>query len=324
MNEILVKVEGLTKLFHSRPSILSPLRSTIAVDRVSLEIPQRSVLGLVGESGCGKSTLGYLLLRLIEPTAGSIFFGGRDISSLGKSDLRKLRPRMQVVFQDPDSSLNPRRTVQQTLVEPLLAHHLCERSEALEEATRMLYRVGLDKALLRRYPHELSGGQRQRVAIARALTTSPQFVVFDEPTSALDVSMQARILQLIGSLRQDESLSFLFISHDLGVAKHVSDRIAVMYAGQIVETAAANEIFREPLHPYTKLLVSSLPRLDPQRHALTRLPPAIGEPPSRLQRTPGCPFAPRCQFAVEECGLVDPGLKDVAAGHSVACHLYPS
>jgi oligopeptide transport system ATP-binding protein len=278
-------------------------------------------LGVVGESGCGKSTLGRLLLRLSEPTAGKVYFEGQDITELSQSALRPFRRRMQIIFQDPYSSLNPRMTVQAALSEALHVHGLVRSaSEERERVAALLERVGLRPEHMRRYPHEFSGGQRQRIGIARALAVSPSFIVADEPVSALDVSIQAQIINLLSDLQKELSLSYLFIAHDLHVVEHVSRRVAVMYLGRVVELATSEQIYANPRHPYTQALLSAAPELDPaarKRRLLLR-----GDVPSPLDPPSGCAFHPRCPIA--EKGLCDrevPSLRTLGPGHEVACHL---
>jgi ABC-type oligopeptide transport system ATPase subunit len=270
VGETLLRVEELTKHFPAAGSPFLQRRARSAVDGVSFELPRRSALGLVGESGSGKSTLGLLILRLIQPTAGKVYFAGRDIFALDRRTLREIRRSMQIVFQDPDSSLNPRKKIGWTVSEPLLLHRLARGKGVVDRVVEALARVGLGSEHLRRFPHELSGGQKQRVAIARALVTNPQFIVFDEPTSALDVSVQAKVLELIRSIRADMDLTYIFISHDLSVVKHLCDDIAVMYLGRIVEKAPTQELFRAPKHPYTQMLLSSIPSSDPHRRRIAK------------------------------------------------------
>jgi oligopeptide transport system ATP-binding protein len=292
-----------------------------AVDSVTLDVMPGETLGLVGESGCGKSTLGRLLLRLQEATSGRIYFEGQDITDLSQSALRPFRSKMQIIFQDPYSSLNPRMTVQAALSEALRVHAMVSSaSEEQQRIAALLERVGLRPEHMRRYPHEFSGGQRQRIGIARALAVSPSFIVADEPVSALDVSIQAQIVNLLGDLQEELGLSYLFIAHDLHVVEHVSRRVAVMYLGRIVELATSAQIYEEPRHPYTEALLSAAPEPDPkapQRRLLLE-----GDVPSPLDPPSGCTFHPRCPIA--EKGLCDrevPVLRALEPGHEVACHL---
>ncbi|HEX9532204.1 MAG TPA: ABC transporter ATP-binding protein [bacterium] len=324
MDEILLRVEGLTKHFPVGGSFLSPGRShTAAVDNVSFEVSRRSTLGLVGESGSGKSTLGLLILRLMKPTAGRVCFSDQDIFALDRRAMLRLRPSMQMIFQDPDSSLNPRKTIGWTLSEPLIVHRMFKGKAVMRRILEALEQVGLGGEYLGRFPHELSGGQRQRVAIARALVMKPEFIVFDEPTSALDVSVQAKVLELIRGVKAEMDLTCIFISHDLSVVRHLCDEIAVMYLGRIVEKAPTEALFASPRHPYTQALLSSIPSADPHKRNLAKNAAMIGEPPSRLHRPPGCAFHPRCPYAMDHCRVVEPQLHLVSAGHAAACHLYP-
>ena len=309
----LVQVEGLVKRFPGARGLLGlgrARRIVRAVDGVSFAIAAGQTLGLVGESGCGKTTVGRAILRLIEPDAGRVTLDGADVLGLGARELRALRRRMQIVFQDPYGSLNPRMTVQQTLAEPLAIHRLAAGPEE----------VGLDPAFARAYPHELSGGQRQRVGIARALSVEPQFLVLDEPVSALDVSVQAQVLNLLAELQRKRRLTYLFIAHDLAVVKHIADHVAVMYLGKIVEQAPATVLYAGPRHPYTTSLLSAVPVPDPkaqrQRIVLQGDVPSPATPPS------GCPFHPRCPHPKKSgrCGIEPPALREVAPGQFAACH----
>jgi oligopeptide/dipeptide ABC transporter ATP-binding protein len=289
-----------------------------AVDDVSFSVPRGTSLGLVGESGCGKSTVARSVLRLIEPDSGSIVFDGTDVRAAKGAALRGLRRRMQIVFQDPYSSLNPRRTIRQALEEPLRVHLRVSSKEIGEKAEAAMAEVGLPIEAMERYPHEFSGGQRQRIGIARALVLDPELVVADEPVSALDVSVQAQILRLLEGLRERRGLSFLFVSHDLGVVRHFCDRLCVMYLGRIVEEGTTADVLDRPLHPYTKLLRDSYPVPDPRaRRALTKI---IGEVPSPTEPPPGCAFHPRCVRAEGRCSIERPQLGTLVTGHSCACH----
>jgi len=318
----IVRAESLSKSFRGPSRGIGRGHAELrAVDGVSLEVMHGETLGVVGESGCGKSTLGRLLLRLSEPTAGKVYFEGQDITELSQSALRPFRRRMQIIFQDPYSSLNPRMTVQAALSEALHVHGLVRStSEERERIAALLERVGLRPEHMRRYPHEFSGGQRQRIGIARALAVSPSFIVADEPVSALDVSIQAQIINLLSDLQGELSLSYLFIAHDLHVVEHVSRRVAVMYLGRVVELATSEQIYANPRHPYTQALLSAAPELDPaarKRRLLLR-----GDVPSPLDPPSGCAFHPRCPIA--EKGLCDrevPSLRTLGPGHEVACHL---
>ncbi|GLW10249.1 ABC transporter ATP-binding protein [Microtetraspora sp. NBRC 13810] len=293
-----------------------------AADGVSLEIAQGEVLGLVGESGSGKSTVGKCVLRLTEPTSGTIELDGRDITHLSRRALRPLRRDVHMVFQDPYSSLNPRFTIEQIVAEPLRRHGVAKGGEVSRRVTAMMERVGLPRQMLARFPHELSGGQRQRVGLARALILEPKLVVADEPVSALDVSVQASVLNLITDLQRDMGFSCLFITHDLSVVRFLADRIAVMYLGEIVETGPTDQIFAEPRHPYTQALLSAAPVPDPVEQRQRRRVVLGGEIPSPLDPPPGCRFHTRCPLAQDVCRTAVPALRDPYGGrHTVACHL---
>ena len=319
-NGDLVRVENLKTYFPIRRGILSRVIGHVkAVDNVSFHIKKGETLGLVGESGCGKTTVGRTLLRLIEPTAGRIYFDGVDLMALGGRALRKMRRRMQIIFQDPYSSLNPRMTVLDIVGEALVIHGLARGLEREDKVKSLLERVGLDARYVNRYPHEFSGGQRQRIGIARALALSPDFIACDEAVSALDVSIQAQVINLLMDLREEFGLAYLFIAHDLSVVRHISDRIAVMYLGEIVETAGADDLFDRPLHPYTQALLSAIPVADPTRKAKRIV--LEGDVPTPIDPPSGCHFHPRCQFAEDICKRVNPGVTDAGSGHTFRCHV---
>ncbi len=314
----LVAVEGLRKYFPIRRGVFSRVVGHVkALDGVSFEVRRGETLGLVGESGCGKTTCGRVLLRLLDATDGRVTFDGLDVLSLGRGELRALRRRMQIIFQDPYSSLNPRMTVGAMIGEALKVHRLARGKALRDRVADLLREVGLDPLHATRYPHEFSGGQRQRIGIARALAVAPDFIVADEPVSALDVSIQAQILNLLGDLRERLGLTYLFIAHNLSVVRHISDRVAVMYLGRIVELADVRTLYTSPSHPYTQALLSAVPVPDP--HAKRQRTILKGDVPSPAAVPSGCPFHPRCPEAIPECAREVPFLKDVAGGHWVAC-----
>jgi peptide/nickel transport system ATP-binding protein len=319
----LVEIENLRVWFPIRSGIVLDrhIGDIKAVDGVSLTIRRGETLGLVGESGCGKSTVGRTILRLYQPTAGKIVFDGKDITSLSESELRPLRRRMQMVFQDPYASLNPRHSVGRIVGEPLRVHGLSKRRESSKRVRELLEIVGLPADAVSRYPHEFSGGQRQRIGLARSLALNPDFIVCDEPVSALDVSIQAQIINLLENLQSDFELTYLFIAHDLAVVRHISDRIAVMYLGKIVEISAAAELYDDPLHPYTISLLSAVPIPDPvvERERETIL--LAGDLPSPANPPSGCRFHTRCPYVQPtRCRDEEPPLRRLAAGHVAACH----
>jgi len=317
MPEPLLEARGLSKVFATTGAWTRRLH-VAAVTDVSLQLYPGETLGLVGESGCGKSTLGRLLLALIPPSAGEVWFAGHNLSALPPAQLRRLRQKMQIVFQDPYSSLNPRMTIRQILEEPFIIHGLGNRADRREWTVTLLREVGLAEEALHRYPHEFSGGQRQRLGIARALALKPQLIVADEPVSALDVSVQAQVLHLFNELKGRLGLTYLFISHDLSVISYVSDRIAVMYLGRIVELAPRQHYARPGLHPYTEALLEAVPVPDPAyRRPVPRLQ---GDPPSPIHIPPGCPFHPRCPEAETICREIVPEFRQVAPDHWLSCH----
>ncbi len=322
--DVLVRTIQLRKEFPvGTGGLFGRRRLTLkAVDGVTLDIYGGETLGLVGESGSGKSTLGRLLLRLIEPTSGQVFFEGRDLATLSRRRLRQLRRQMQLVFQDPYSSLNPRMKVRAIVAEGIEIHRLARGREKEQRIRDLLDMVGLGPDALDRYPHEFSGGQRQRIGIARALAVNPRFLVLDEPVSALDVSIQAQIINLLQDLQEQLKLTYLFIAHDLRVVRHISQRVAIMYLGKIVELARADEIYSNPRHPYTRVLLSAIPQIHPSMRD-ERIKP-IGETPSAVNPPPGCSFHPRCPYAKDTCKELEPKLTAGLSGHAVACHVFPA
>ncbi len=312
---VLLETRHLKKYFNTSGGMLH------AVDDVNLKVEEATTLGVVGESGCGKSTLGRTVLRLVEPTSGEILFNGQDVAKMNKAQLSQFRHQAQTIFQDPYASLNPRMTVSEIIAEPLIAGHVIQNSADRDKAVfKAMDTVGLAARLVNTYPHELDGGRRQRIGIARALILNPKFVVCDEPVSALDVSIQAQILNLLMDLQEEKKLTYLFITHDLSVAKHISDEIAVMYLGQCVERGPTAEIFRNPLHPYTKALLQAIPVPDLSHRGVKR-EVLKGEVSSPINPKPGCRFAARCPFAGEKCRCGDVPLQEVTPGHFAACVL---
>jgi oligopeptide transport system ATP-binding protein len=323
MSEALLQVENLVKHFPVGGGLLSRPGGVVrAIDGVSFTLKRGETLGLVGESGCGKTTTGRCILQLERPTSGRIVFEGVDLTTLDETALRAVRRRVQVIFQDPYSSLNPRMTVGQILAEPLKVHAIIREAPARQARVReLLEQVGLLPQHARRYPHQLSGGQRQRVGIARALAMEPSLIICDEPVSALDVSIQAQIINLLEDLQRRLGLTYLFIAHDLSVVRHISDRVAVMYLGKIVEIADRAALYEEPLHPYTRALLSAVPIPDPALEAQRERTVLRGEVPSPLNPPSGCVFHPRCPIAVARCTTEIPGLREVRPKHGAACHL---
>jgi oligopeptide/dipeptide ABC transporter ATP-binding protein len=319
MENPLLEVEDLKKYFQVKKGVFAKPSFIKAVDGVSFHINKGETLGLVGESGSGKTTVGLLVLRLIDPTSGKIFFDGVNIAEKSQKELKEFRKRMSIVFQDPLASLNPRMTVKETLKRPLIIHGIKNEEECTTRIINILKMVGLGEEHLERYPHELSGGQQQRVAIARAIILNPDLVVLDEPTSSLDVSVQAQILNLLLRLQKELNLTYLFITHDLVTVRHVSDRVAVMYVGKIVEAAETDELFSNTMHPYTAALLSAAPIPNPEAKNIERFVVG-GEPPSPINPPVGCRFHPRCKYATEKCVKEEPQLIEVGKNHTVACH----
>ena len=316
MTQTLVQIENLKKHFPA-----SGGQSVRAVDGVSFNIERGETLGLVGESGCGKTTVGRCLLRLIEPTSGAIQFDGQDLLSLGKSEMRALRRRMQIVFQDPYSSLNPRMKVGDIIGEPLIVHSIGNKQERQDRIAELLKVVKLDPDYANRYPHQFSGGQRQRIGIARALALNPDFIVADEPVSALDVSVQAQVVNLLQDLQAQFGLTYLFISHGLAVVEHISTRVGVMYLGKIVELASSVELYENPKHPYTQALLASIPLPDPEQTRDRKRIALSGEVPTPMNPPSGCRFHTRCPHVMEKCKTTEPEFKEITPGHFAACFL---
>ena len=318
--KVLLEVQKVKKEFVTSKSLTGkPLKIVHAVDSVDLTIYEGETIGVVGESGCGKSTLGRCILQLIRPTAGNVLYRGEDITKLNKEQMRQMRRKMQLIFQDPYASLNPRMTVLELIMAPLEAFGIGTMEERVLRVKEIMELVGMPENMMNRYPHEFSGGQRQRIVIARALVLNPEFVVCDEPVSALDVSVRAQVLNLIQELKKKKHLTYMFISHDLSVVKYISDRIAVMYLGRIVEIAEKNELYNNPQHPYTKALLSAIPIPDVDNKMKREI--LTGDVPSPLNPPSGCYFHTRCKYATERCKTECPVLHDVGNGHMVACHL---
>lgn len=322
-NGNIISVKGLKKYFPVKKGLFSRVVGYVkAVDNISFDIQRGETLGLVGESGCGKTTTGRCILRLISSTAGDIYYNERDILSYKPSQLRELRRQMQIIFQDPYSSLNPRMRVGDIVGEALTVHKIAKGSEREDLVATLFKKVGLDPLSMGRYPHEFSGGQRQRIGIARAIALNPEFIVCDEAVSALDVSIQAQVINLLMDLREEMNLSYLFIAHDLSVVKHISQRIAVMYLGKIAESAPTQNIFDNPSHPYTQALLSAIPIPDPTQRKKTQSPSLKGEVPSPVNPPSGCHFHPRCPHVMEICKKEDPWGNKISDNHICYCHLY--
>lgn len=321
MTELLLQVEDLKKHFPINGGVFGKRVGEVkAVDGVSFYVKKGETLGIVGESGCGKSTTGRLLLRLLEPTEGKVMFDNKDVTTLSKEELRKLRREMQMIFQDPFASLNPRHTVEKILEEPLIVHGIGNKVERKKRVREMLEVVGLSSYHAKRYPHQFSGGQRQRIGIARALMTNPKLIIADEPVSALDVSIQSQVLNLLEDLQKEYDLTYVFIAHDLGVVRHISDRVGVMYLGRLIELTESEKLYERPLHPYTQALLNAVPVPDPdfKREEIE----ISGEIPSPSNPPKGCAFHTRCNQCMDICQTTRPEFKEVEPGHFVACHLY--
>ncbi|MBV0911387.1 ABC transporter ATP-binding protein [Anianabacter salinae] len=319
----LVEVRGLKMYFPIHTGLLRRKTGDIkAVDDVTFDIVEGETLGLVGESGCGKSTCGRAVLRLYEVTDGSVRVDGHEIAHLGPNTLRRMRPTMQMVFQDPQASLNPRMTLASIIGEPLREHTRLTKPEQLERVYELMDQVGLNRDFANRYPHEFSGGQRQRIGIARALALNPKFIVCDEPIAALDVSIQAQVVNLLEELQDRLGLTYLFISHDLSMVRHIADRVAVMYLGKIVELASRDDLYGDPKHPYTRALLSAVPEPDPREESRIQRIVLQGDVPSPANPPTGCNFCTRCPDVMDICRKVDPEYREIAPGHFTACHLY--
>ncbi len=323
MTKPLLEVKNLKKYFPIRKGLLGNKISYVkSVDNVSFSINKGETLGLVGESGCGKTTTGRTVLKLYEPTSGEIIYNGVDIAPFKPSQVKEYRKKMQMIFQDPYASLNPRMTVGDIIGEPIDIHNLYTGNDRKDRIKYLLDRVGLNSEHANRYPHEFSGGQRQRIGIARALAAQPEFIVCDEPISALDVSIQAQVVNMLEDLQEEMGLTYLFIAHDLSMVKHISNRVGVMYLGNMVEIAGSNELYEKPLHPYTQALLSAIPIPDPVEAKTKGRIILEGDIPSPIDPPAGCRFAGRCKYCKPECLEKNPELKDVGSGHMVACHLY--
>ena len=318
--EKIVEVQNLKKYFFRSGGIFKKKICCRAVDDFNFYIEKKEILGLVGESGCGKTTCGKLILRIIDPTDGSIHFNGQDITNLKQKEMKDIRKKMMIIYQDPFGSLDPRMTIGSTISEPMVVHQTATKEEKENKTIELMEKVGLSQNQMNRYPHEFSGGQRQRIGIARALATNPEFIVADEPVSALDVSIQAQIINLLADLKKDFGLTLLFITHDLSVIKHVCNRVIVMYLGKIVEMAPKNVLFNDTKHPYTDALLTVIPVPNPKFKRKEKI--LKGDIPSPMNPPTGCRFHPRCPQCFSKCSQVEPDLKEIKKDHFVACHLF--
>jgi oligopeptide/dipeptide ABC transporter ATP-binding protein len=322
-DKVLIEVKDLKKYFPVKNSLIGSEKKFVkAVDGVSFDIKKGETFGLVGESGCGKSTLGRSITRLYDITSGDIFFDGTNIAKLNKKEMKQYNKRMQIIFQDPYSSLNPNMNVEELISEPLLLHSNLSKKDRLDKIQHLLEMVGLKKTDMEKFPHEFSGGQCQRIGIARAISTNPDFILCDEPISALDVSIQAQVVNMLEDLQKELGLTYLFVAHDLSMVRHISDRIGVMYLGNIVEISDSNDLYNNPLHPYTKALLSAIPIADPKKAKISERQIIEGDIPSPIDIPSGCRFHTRCPYAKPICKEITPQMKEVEGGHSVACHLY--